>query len=359
MKAYFYCDSFYNQELAYHDFVCIAEGLKMLGIKCYGDRNMCKYPTGKYLIVYDHKQSCQDADWIFFHFHMYKNGKKRANRIIRKITQKKQRKYKTVFIDAMDGVRTLGFEHGPRSCDVVLKCHYNKKYKYPKNFVPWQFGVSNRILNAVHPLKFEARENAFLVNFRAKHQLRDYVNENIRPIVLNYLKWDNTIDNIDKEKLRGDDLFYWKQTGGRHFPSYYDRLSVTKSCACYGGVFAIPYGNYNKYTARIARNINKIVPLFKWDRVRQWDSWRLWEAWTAGCCVIHVDLEKYGCVMPVMPRNGVHYIGIDFNNLDGFESIISNPDKMREIADNGRQFVLNYYAPSKIAERLLHLLQNK
>lgn len=353
MKIYFYCGAHADAIKAYHDIICLAEGFEEIGVDCFGDREY--YSGNKRLIRYDENVRIQDVQVVIFHYSLY-YGEPNADRQILKITSVPNRSYQCVFIDAMDGVRTPGFKRGAQSCDVVLKCHFNNKYRYPENFVPWQFGLSNRILNAVHPKPFEERNNSFLVNFRVKHQLRDYVNDKIRPIVEKYLTWDNTMEYNNKGGMEEMDLLYWKQTGGRHFPSYYNRLSAAKSCACYGGVFAVPYGNYNKYTARMAREVNRIIPLFKWDRVRQWDSWRLWETWAAGCSVIHINLEKYGCVMPIMPKNGVHYIGIDLDNLAPFKEILSNPARMAEIAENGRQFVLEHYVPEKIAECLLSLL---
>jgi len=360
MKAFFYCDTYKNTDLAYHDFVCIAEGLLSLGVECYGDRNMY-LPDGQkeYLIRFDEKQSPEDADLVFFHYLLYRQGKKIADKKITHFTKLPDRNFTCVFIDAEDGMRTPGFEKGAQSCDVVLKSHYNRKYKYPKNFIPWQFGLSNRMIEAVHPLPFKQREQAFLVNFRVKHQLRDFLNNRLRAIVEKSLIWDNSISDLEKEKLTGKDLLFWKQTGGRHYPSYYDKLSKTVACACYGGVFAIPWGNYNKYTAKIARLLNDLIPLFPWDRVRQWDSWRLWESWVAGCCVVHVDFDKYGCQLPVMPQNKIHYLGIDLDNLEDFEASICDKALLEQIAENGKKFVLQHYSPEAVAGRLLQTLNLK
>jgi hypothetical protein len=149
------------------------------------------------------------------------------------------------------------------------------------------------------------------------------VNRLIKPICSKHFIWDDACESFTADGLSGMDLLYWEQTGARHYPSYYRKLSESKLCACYGGVFAIPVGNYNKYTAKVARLINNVIPVYEWDRVRQWDSWRLWEAWAAGCCVLHVDLAKYGGLLPVMPENGIHYIGIDIKNLSPLEDMLS------------------------------------
>lgn len=360
MKVYFYFGVHADPVRSYHDMVCLAEGFGKMGIDCVGDR--IYFSGHRQVVRYDEnigqigggRWNDQSLKIVIFHHALYQ-FEPNADSQIMQITSVPNRSFQCIFIDAMDGVRTHGFERGARSCDLVLKCHFNRMYKYPENFIPWQFGLSNRMLEFVHPSPFEERSKVFLVNFRVKHQLRDYINEKIRPIVEKYLEWDNSI-YVDAGRMTEDNLLYWKQTGGRHDVSYYDRLSVSECCACYGGVFVIPYGNRNKYTARVVREINRIIPIFKWDRVRQWDSWRLWEAWAAGCCVVHIDLEKYGCVMPEMPQNGVHYVGIDLDNLKAFEDIMSNQDKVKAIAANGRQFVLDHYIPEKTANRLLKLL---
>ena len=74
------------------------------------------------------------------------------------------RKYKLVFIDAADGLITPGYSEELRQVDFVLKSHYCNKYKYPKNFVPWQIGLTNRIIdyatrNSIH---FDERNGMIL-----------------------------------------------------------------------------------------------------------------------------------------------------------------------------------------------------
>ncbi len=86
----------------------------------------------------------------------------------------------------------------------------------------------------------------------------------------------------------------------------------------------------------------------------QFDSWRFWESLAAGCLTFHFDFEKYGMTLPVMPENRVHYIGVDLNNIDetiGF--IEQNPDRLAEIAANGRKWALEHYSPRPTAQRFL------
>ncbi len=360
MNVFFYCEGGQNPNISHHDYICLAEGFTALGAKCYGDRNMYKPSIGQdYLIKYDEHFLSEDADIVIFHFMLYHKSERYAEKLIEREVNRLKRKYVTVFIDASDGLITPGFRKEVRSCDIVLKCHYNKKYKYPANFFPWQFGVSTRMLNAIDPLPFEDRDNSMLVNFRVKHQLRDYVNAILRPVAERYMIWDTRLDNFTNEGLAGDDLLLWEQTGARHYPSYYAKLSRTKACACYGGVFALPWGNQNKYLAKVVRDINDILfKVVQWDRVRQWDSWRFWESFTAGACVFHIDLEKYGCVLPVMLKNGEHYIGIDISDIGSVERQFAQ-NRLADIAEQGRMFILDNYTPKPVVLRLLNLVESK
>jgi hypothetical protein len=362
MEIFFYLNN--KVEHAIHSYVCLAEGFAEMGIKSYSNYDHCKVNAEgmDYLIKYDENHPMENADIVFIHNSLYLSLSTHTVDDILIATNRRPRKYITVFIDDADGLKTPGFRKSVRLCDVVLKSHYNLKYKYPKNFRPWQFGLCNRIINAVSPIPYQHRIPQLVVNFRVKHQLRDYVNRLIEPIIRKYFIWNNEYDAFTSDGLSDMDLLYWKQTGARHYPAYYEKLSKSKLCACYGGVFAIPRGNLNKYTAKIVRLMNTFIPLYEWDRVRQWDSWRLWEAWAAGCCVLHVDLEKYGCLLPVMPENGVHYIGIDIKNLSRLEDLLSgeteSPEEqslLGEIATKGRDFALNHYSPQKVAERLLEI----
>lgn len=363
MEAYFYFGGELPGKRAYHSCICLAEGLTDLGVACYSDFANYLPGIGKdFLMKYDDDHHIQDADIVIIHYTLYERDVHADETLIR--LNRLPRKYITVFLDDSDGLRTPGFRKGAQNCDYVLKSHYNRLYEYPDNFRPWQFGVSNRILNAVSPLPYSERIPQILVNFRAKHQLRDYMGELIRPVFSKYMNWNAECDTFTSDTLEGDDLLFWEQTGARHYPEYYKKLSSSMVCACYGGVFAIPIGNYNKYTAKIAREANDIFHLYEWDRVRQWDSWRLWEAWAAACCVVHIDLEKYGCVLPVMPENGKHYIGVDIKNIDKLESLLAMDSKrsgesslLGDIAANGREFVLENYTPRKVAERLLNLIE--
>ena len=88
-----------------------------------------------------------------------------------------------------------------------------------------------------------------------------------------------------------------------------------------------------------------------------WESWRFWEAMAAGCVVLHVDLEKYGATLPIMPQNWRHYIGVDLENLqDTVERIEREPDLLEMISSAGREWSLQHYSPLPTARRFLSTL---
>lgn len=92
----------------------------------------------------------------------------------------------------------------------------------------------------------------------------------------------------------------------------------------------------------------------KTDRIAQWDSWRFWESLAAGCVAFHVDFDKYGFELPVMPRNWEHYIGIDLDNVqDSIDRIAAEPWILETIASQGRNWALTHYSPLAVALRFM------
>lgn len=92
----------------------------------------------------------------------------------------------------------------------------------------------------------------------------------------------------------------------------------------------------------------------KTNRVVQWDSWRFWESLAAGCATFHLDFEKYGLTLPVMPENWRHYIGVDLDNIsDTVDRIADEPGIIERVATEGRQWALKHYRPVATAIRFL------
>jgi len=146
-------------------------------------------------------------------------------------------------------------------------------------------------------------------------------------------EWQGKPTDIEQDPFH---YLNWLQLGGRHNPLYYERLKRAMLCCCYGGNF---------------------VYLEQGPGIARWDSWRLWEAFAAGCIPIHVDLEKYGLLLPVMPENWTHYIGIDLANpKEVLDRLQDEPDAMTMIAAQGKQWALQHYQPVAIACYFLDIL---
>jgi hypothetical protein len=77
----------------------------------------------------------------------------------------------------------------------------------------------------------------------------------------------------------------------------------------------------------------------------------------AGCVTFHVDFDKYGIQLPVMPQNWRHYIGIDLDNIhDTVDRITDKPEILETISKEGRQWAIENYAPVPTALRFLEML---
>src|SRR6185437_16319539 len=311
-----------------HQIVCLAEGLRELGIPFFG--NVDYWQEGNapedFLIRQDPYVSFRDANIVVFSSVMYRYE---SYHLLPRDLFNSKRSYRLIFIDWSDGVRTPGFRDEMRACDLVLKCHYNCKDVLPKNFRPWAFGLSIRILDHLSRKGQWRRDADILVNYRHNHSLRKRAVNEIIPLFEGILRENRTVESFDDvEGMTTKDRLFWLQTGRRHYPSY-RRLLASTACSCFGG-------------------------LLREDRVYQFDSWRFWESLAAGACTFHIDLEKYGCVLPVMPINKVHYLGFNLESpACTVDMVRKNPALLRTIGEAGRAWALTNYSPRPVAERFL------
>jgi len=263
---------------------------------------------------------------------------------------------KLVFLDAMDGWRTFFLRPELRRFDVVLRTHLSRRYPRPANVKPWAFGLSNRIIEAVHPLPWSERTSEFLFNFRVGHPLRDWAR---RTVAVALARRFATNAESDAPPRSGAVAYEaWAQTGRRHYASYFDRLSRTAVGATYGGYFGPGLGL--SLNSPLLRALYKVVQMTKIPTrtLLQFDSWRLWETFAAGALVIHLDLERYGAQLPEMPVNRVHYWAISPDTVDrDVADLLAAPDEtLGAIADAGRRWALEHYSPEDQARRLLSYL---
>jgi len=372
MRVYFYCRN--EPGNLQEDVITLAEGLQELGIPFSGNCDYWLQSTepGDYLIKHDPDVTPDDCDIVVVSYTWpYWIRPKTFGLVLRPLPEglfKKGRRYVTVYMDSHDGHRTVSWEPEFRQFDLILRSKLNERAWHPENMKPWVLGFTNRILKAVEgQLPFEERRRVALVNFGASHPYphgtRDEAARKFLPGLAKLLPLNSTKDDLS---IPPDDPYarvMWEQTGMRYSVGYYDRLKTSQSAACFCGDLIPPMPCRNPEQYLVGGNKAKLKRLFfetlaKLDprpwRAVQWDSFRVWEAWAAGCATFNIDLDVYGPVLPVMPENWKHYIGVDLRRPDkAIERLRDEPHLLESVAKQGQQWALENYAPRKMAERML------
>ncbi len=373
-KIYFYCHPpILNGEATYatgyhfyqHSLICLAEGFKALGIEYYSNVNywLTNESPDSFLFRYNPEVESDDCDLIIISDELFTARNCLPKRIfdIDQLARKK-RSYLVAYVDHSDSVTFPFHEKDLQKIDFCFKSHRISNAWYPSNFYPWPIGLSERILQQLTdvPSFFERKQQA-ICNFRptlfGHHSLRQYVCEKFLPALQSLMPVNTTI-NPDEEttwaSANAYDRLMRSQTSSRHVPSYYESLLTSQCILAFGGYFLSPFPR--QHTSLPGRALRRIVEKLhlKTQLVDQWDSWRFWEALAAGCVPIHLDFDKYGFILPVMPENWKHYIGIDLDDLDGSISRIeANLERLPEISAEGRSWAIEHYSPVAIARRFL------
>ena len=360
-SVYFYCvptgpaeDSAFQ-----HCIVCLAEGLRDLGVPFYSNINYWRLSADgdRYLFNHDPSVAPEDCGIVVLNQEWLEHNAALPSEIFRS-----GRDYRTVFIDHLDGSFTDSWRPEMRRFDMILKAHYNRDWPYPSNCgQPWPFGLSNRILQQTSSIPpFSERRKEILFNFRVHHAVREVAKREMQQRFRTILPLDERADSFEAAPQEFDDYLQWCQTGRRHYPSYYRRLKQLAACAAFGGFFVPRLFDTGPRIAqwgeRLSRRLDPVLHSvgMRSTRVMQWDSWRFWESLSAGCVTFHLDLEKYGARMPVMPENWKHYIGIDLDHVDdAVERIAGDPMLLEKISAAGREWVLKHYSPVPTATRFL------
>jgi hypothetical protein len=346
---YFYCNpkDLSTQAGYQHYCVALAEGLTLLDVPFYSNVNYWPQTLEQDDFLFNESSdiSVEDCDVAVLGHRYFENGNRSLPELF-----KSNRSFKTVYLDLDDGYQTRSWKNDFRSFDLILKTHWNQNFSYPSNLRPTAFSLTNRIIKATeHGYSWQDRSQDLLANFRVELSLRTMASQHFYPRISSLLTVDKSNDGFEPPT---DPYAYmeWEKTGRRHNPSYYQKLNSSQAVSCFGGYFVKNSGDF------VSRVLSKLG--FKKQILLQWDSWRIWEAWSAGCLVFHVDFEKYGMELPVMPTNWEHYIGIDFDNLDeSCQKISALSDQFDQIAANGRKWALANYSPQAVAQRFMDSLE--
>lgn len=350
-RIFFYCSPQGTPEKsAYqHSVVCLAEGLKSLGKRIYADKDYWQISPEKeeYLLNYSPEITPDDCSIVILNDLWFKYGNSFPKNLFHS-----QRKYLTVYLELWGGAN-YSLEPEFRQFDFVFKAHYNCRVEYPFNIHPWAFGLSNRVLQETAFISdFQERKSNLLVNFRVKHPVRETVSQEFIPRLQGLLTVDSSYDNFDTPPVGAYDYLMWQQTGRRHYPNYYKRLRVSSACACFGGQLRRSWPRKPDTEPTLwHRILNRAI---RTQKIIKWESWRFWEALSAGCVPFHVDYEKYGATLPVMPENWRHYIGIDLNNMQqAVDRLAEDPEVLAKISAEGRRWAIEHYSPTPTAQRFL------
>lgn len=371
-RVYFYCCP--EPTNLQDDIIVIAEGLRDLGIPYYSSADYWRQSTAEddYLFRRTPDVRPDDCDIVVLPYTWFNWVLLEEPSPIRRPVPDglfmPGRRYRTVYMDTNDGLRTVSWEPGFRRFDVIFRTKYCRRAWRPGNLRPWVLGLSNRMLKmtAGSPA-FAERRRTLLVNFGASHNYphtaRIRSNERFDPEVSRILELDPSRDNLSAEPGDPYDRLMWEQTNRRHSRSYYERLGRSQAVSCFCGdlIPPMPWKNPAQYLvggnkAKLKRAFFDALALIdpRPERIVQWDSWRFWESMAAGCAVFNIDLERYGALLPVMPENGRHYFGV---NLDAprplVDRIAADPSAIERVAAEGRRWALANYSPVAMARRFL------
>lgn len=337
-----------------HQIISIAEGFRALKIGFCGN---CDYwfelTLGSYLIEEDRGEEFADIN-IFSMAYFRINPINSVGLNQRKIN---------FLLDDSDGITTPANDPRFAHLTCILRSHYNRAYCYNDNVLPWAFGLTNRIIEAL-PASALYDLNRLAVNYRVAYSTRRRANRVMLPLLANEFVVD---DRITKTKERGKcnkrflEASLEFQTGFRHSPEYFGILNKSGFVFCFGGPviekqgFRVLQKNIC-YPAKLLRIISEIafekgVP-FKFINY-QFDSWRFWETLASNAIPVQMDFESWGFEFPVNPQNRIHYLGVEGSDFCGAatEMISIKRNGHSPIGSEGRSWALRNYSPKAVATR--------
>jgi hypothetical protein len=349
-----------------HESVLLAEGLKDIGYKVVGN---CDYwyvvEEQDFLIKKDNNSTQADV-------HIYNISY--LDFCLSNYAELDQ-SVCNVLIDSIDGYHTISNSKQGFYFDLILRSHYNKNISYNNNVHPWAFGVSKRMVNENDKWISSSVEYGVFVNYRVFYNSRYIAQNEMNPLlekkfdILNFVTdpLDGKVDkNLEREKNS-----YWWQTSFRHDPSYYKLLNSSQFTHCFGGGLilnspilnnkALDYESVRRVSRKIALAANYFgIKKSKYFINYQFDSWRFWESMISNTVPLHMDFEDWGFVLPKMPRNGTHYIGVKgLNFKECSEFILDLPaEKISKISSEGRKWALDNYSSTGMAHQFIKLISH-
>ncbi len=351
-----------------HNLISLAQGLEQLGGSFAASADYWKKADGTYLFHHDPDVSPRDFEVVVISEQYITYGNGQYPEGFFDLPGKK------VLVHTGDGLvhqYNMGKLRNFYAQFDAIFMHLYQGISYPDNFHTWAFGISQHIIDLAR--NDLPKENKICLNYRNSHSVRRLASERIfdqlpEEMIDTTREMDNWQEWGDSEDYNQFTVY---QSAGRHAFGYNQRIGSSIATACFGGVFfirpwiwnwpAFKVANYFVQSAASVGRMQTLATQLKMSRkhvyrIYQWDSWRFWETFANGSVPIHVDLEKYGIILPVMPVNRKHYLGVDLQAPKAAIETIKNEAMMREIAANGRDWALTHYGPVNQAERFLDIL---
>ncbi|TAL01592.1 MAG: hypothetical protein EPO08_10075 [Rhodospirillaceae bacterium] len=204
--------------------------------------------------------------------------------------------------------------------------------------IPIAFGMSDGLIDATERRKPVSRRTP-----RALRNFRASMNQSLRALL------DLTYVPQLEQHLAIDRTVYDAQP-------YLGALLDAPVSLAYGGDFYSPLMEnpwFHSHEPKLA-NLHHFERLDRSALVMRWDSWRLWESFTAGCVTVHLDFEKYGFALPVLPTPWVHYAPIDLDDIAGsVAQLMDRRPEWDDIGEQGRAWAIANYGSRPSAIRVL------
>lgn len=187
---------------------------------------------------------------------------------------------------------------------------------------------------------FDTRTPAFLAGFRPSEgqSLRASLDLGFLPLLQQFFGVDKSLVGSER----------WGE-------EYYRFLTNHSGCLGYGGYYGQDLLK-NPWFQNI-EPLNSFLKMVTWHHdtvVLRWDSWRFWESMAFGCVTVHLDFERYGFSLPVLPENWNHYIGIRLDHIkEDVERINDERHRLPEIAQADREWAIHHYSPVAVARRFI------
>lgn len=375
LRIYFFCRE--EPDCLQNDIVALAEGLEQMGIPFYARANYwLKSPMpGDYLFKHTPDVRPEDCDVLVFPYAWFTwwlvGDKSPRRREFPELVTRRNRSYRTVYLDHNDGYQTVSWEPAFRQFDFIFRTKMNARaWRFP-NMVPAADGLTQRVIDCTAGAPpIAGRQRAIYVSYNASHPYlhssRVAAVRQLHPALQSVLPvYQPPFTDITQPPEDPYDRLMWAQTNGRHSRTYYERLKGVAACSAFCGEIIPPLpcrpeiylvgGN----KARLWRMFYDFLARFdpRHPRAISCDSFRFWECLAAGTVAFNLDLEKYSAIFPVMPVNWEHYIGVDFHRLDEtLDRLTADPDCLQRISTAGRAWALQHYSPAALARRFLETL---